>query len=81
MSCTDACVTEIGCVQVVRMLIVVVVIFAVCWLPTHVFFLAPTIWPQLNLELFMQHVYLVIFWVAMSNSMYNPIIYCWMNAT
>ena len=27
-----------------------------------------------------QHVYLVIYWFAMSNAMYNPIIYCWMNA-
>ncbi|GIY60812.1 hypothetical protein CDAR_308041 [Caerostris darwini] len=27
-----------------------------------------------------QHTYLSIYWLAMSNSMYNPIIYCWMNS-
>lgn len=66
--------------QVVKMMIVVVVIFGVCWLPQHVFFIVTNIYPGLQHYLHIQHIYLVIYWLAMSNSMYNPIIYCWMNA-
>lgn len=63
------------------MMIVVVIIFAVCWLPTHIFFIVSNAHPKLLEEMkSLQHVYLVFYWLAMSNSMYNPIIYCWMNA-
>jgi len=61
------------------MLIVVVVIFAVCWLPQHVYFLI-TNFCSPHMTPHVQHIYLVIYWIAMSNSMYNPIMYCWMNA-
>ncbi len=61
------------------MMIVVVVIFGVCWLPQHVFFLVNN-HVSLQEPTYIQHVYLVIYWLAMSNSMYNPFIYCWMNA-
>ncbi|KAJ8318638.1 hypothetical protein KUTeg_003729 [Tegillarca granosa] len=65
--------------RVVKMMIVVVVIFGICWFPYHLYFiLASTtdIANQKNIQL----AFLVIYWFAMSNSMYNPIIYCWMNA-
>ncbi|KAI0208587.1 Tachykinin-like peptides receptor 99D [Lamellibrachia satsuma] len=65
--------------RVVKMMIVVVVIFAVCWFPQHAFFLIANQQPELAKGNCVQHVYLVIYWLAMSNSMYNPIIYCWMN--
>uniref|UniRef100_H2ZFB2 G-protein coupled receptors family 1 profile domain-containing protein n=1 Tax=Ciona savignyi TaxID=51511 RepID=H2ZFB2_CIOSA len=66
--------------QAVRMMMVVVVVFAICWCPYHLFFLADYIisdsyhWKQI------QQVYLAVFWVAMSSSMYNPFIYCWNNS-
>lgn len=62
------------------MMIVVVVIFAVCWLPYHVYFLATHHHPEITQSEYVQHIYLAIYWLAMSNSMYNPIIYCWMNS-
>lgn len=37
-------------------------------------FLQVTSWP------YIQQVYLVIYWLAMANSMFNPLIYYWMNA-
>jgi len=121
----------------------IVVVFAVCWLPQHVYFVVVSLCPDIThhqsrsrsvifvrwfqcaavwflghtnllqsgiaigLSVFqglpvypthrqtdkhtnhgtyithhqsIQHVYLVIYWFAMSNAMYNPIIYCWMNA-
>ncbi|KAH6946413.1 hypothetical protein HPB50_013261 [Hyalomma asiaticum] len=66
--------------MIVKMMIVVVVIFAVCWLPYHVYFLATHHHPEITQSDYIQHVYLAIYWLAMSNSMYNPIIYCWMNS-
>ncbi|XP_066582342.1 tachykinin-like peptides receptor 99D [Prorops nasuta] len=66
--------------RVVKMMIVVVVIFAVCWLPFHVYFIVTSYLPEITNEPYIQEVYLGIYWLAMSNSMYNPIIYCWMNS-
>lgn len=66
--------------QVVKMMIVVVAIFAVCWLPYHIYFIISWRYKEINEWPPIQEVYLAIYWLAMSNSMYNPIIYCWMNS-
>ncbi|GLV41044.1 Tachykinin-like receptor at 99D [Carabus blaptoides fortunei] len=66
--------------RVVKMMIVVVVIFAVCWLPFHLYFIFTSYFPDITNSPYIQESYLAIYWLAMSNSMYNPIIYCWMNA-
>lgn len=66
--------------RVVKMMIVVVIIFAVCWLPYHVYFLVTYHHPEMLEAAYIQQVYLGIYFLAMSNSMYNPIIYCWMNS-
>nr|QHX41564.1 tachykinin-like peptides receptor 99D [Octopus vulgaris] len=66
--------------KVVKMMIVVVIIFAVCWLPMHLYFLLVSSFPSINSYQYIQQIFLIIYWMAMSNSMYNPIIYCWMNA-
>ncbi|KAL3877871.1 hypothetical protein ACJMK2_035515, partial [Sinanodonta woodiana] len=66
--------------KVVKMMIVVVVIFGICWLPQHLYFLLVHIVPSIPYMAYTQQLYLVIFWLAMSNSMYNPMIYCWMNS-
>ncbi|XP_029056380.1 tachykinin-like peptides receptor 99D isoform X1 [Osmia bicornis bicornis] len=66
--------------RVVKMMIVVVVIFAVCWLPFHVYFIIVSYFPEITNKPYIQEVFLGIYWLAMSNSMYNPIIYCWMNS-
>jgi tachykinin receptor 3 len=65
-------------IQVVKMLIVVIVIFAVCWLPQNVLLLTAS--DNDDQSSYIQHIYLVFYCLAMSNSMYNPIIYCWMNS-
>ncbi|XP_065199720.1 tachykinin-like peptides receptor 99D isoform X2 [Planococcus citri] len=65
--------------RVVKMLIVVVLIFVICWLPFHVYFIVTSKWPEITDKPYIQNLYLGIYWLAMSNSMYNPIIYCWLN--
>ncbi|XP_017769026.1 PREDICTED: tachykinin-like peptides receptor 99D isoform X2 [Nicrophorus vespilloides] len=66
--------------RVVKMMMVVVIIFAVCWLPFHSYFIVTSYFPDITNSPYIQESYLAIYWLAMSNSMYNPIIYCWMNA-
>nr|CAD27763.1 putative tachykinin receptor [Anopheles gambiae] len=65
--------------RVVKMMMIVVIIFAVCWLPFQIYFILTSYYPELTKKPYIQEVYLAIYWLAMSNSMYNPIIYCWMN--
>uniref|UniRef100_A0A8D8WXB2 Tachykinin-like peptides receptor 99D n=1 Tax=Cacopsylla melanoneura TaxID=428564 RepID=A0A8D8WXB2_9HEMI len=66
--------------RVVKMMMVVVTIFVVCWMPFQIYFLMTSYWPEITNEAYIQDIYLAIYWLAMSNSMYNPIIYCWMNS-
>ncbi|XP_070502684.1 tachykinin-like peptides receptor 99D isoform X2 [Chironomus tepperi] len=62
--------------KVVLMMIMVVLIFAVCWLPQNVYFIITSYYPSVTTYPYIQEIYLGIYWLAMSNSMYNPIIYC-----
>lgn len=66
--------------KIVKMLIMVVAIFSLCWLPYHIFFLVSWLYRPINEWRHIQEVYLAIYWLAMSSSMYNPFIYCWMNS-
>ncbi|MEE6460556.1 hypothetical protein FKM82_001005 [Ascaphus truei] len=65
--------------KVVKMMIVVVVTFAICWLPYHIFFIVTALDIKLDRWKYIQQIYLAIFWLAMSSTMYNPIIYCCLN--
>ncbi|XP_077999601.1 substance-P receptor-like [Glandiceps talaboti] len=65
--------------KVVKMMIFVLLVFAICWLPLHIYLLLARHHRHLYQWKHMPHVYMGIFWLAMSNSMYNPFIYCWMN--
>ncbi|XP_020499515.2 tachykinin receptor 3a [Labrus bergylta] len=62
--------------KVVKMMIIVVVTFALCWLPYHVYFIVT----GLSKWKYIQQVYLSVLWLAMSSTMYNPIIYCCLNS-
>ncbi|KAH3871656.1 tachykinin-like peptides receptor 99D [Dreissena polymorpha] len=66
--------------KVVKMMIVVVLIFAICWLPMHTYFLLTSYYNSITEYEYIQQIYIIIYLMAMSNSMYNPIIYGWINA-
>ncbi|XP_023718050.1 tachykinin-like peptides receptor 86C isoform X2 [Cryptotermes secundus] len=66
--------------KVVRMFIIIVSIFAVCWLPYHAYFIYTHHNRSLAYSRYVQHLYLGFYWLAMSNTMVNPLIYYWMNA-
>ncbi|KAJ8008608.1 hypothetical protein DPEC_G00106650 [Dallia pectoralis] len=65
--------------KVVKMMVMVVVTFALCWLPYHLYFLVTGLNRQLSRVKAIQQVYLSVLWLAMSSTMYNPIIYCCLN--
>ncbi|XP_036596644.1 probable G-protein coupled receptor 83, partial [Trichosurus vulpecula] len=58
-----------------KMLIMVVVIFSICWLPLHFYEVL------LSCKVIYTHeaIYYAFHWFAMSSSCYNPFIYYWLN--
>lgn len=60
-------------------MVLVVVTFAVCWLPYHLYFLLGHFQDGIYRHGFIQQLYLALFWLAMSSTMHNPIIYCCLN--
>ncbi|XP_025415944.1 tachykinin-like peptides receptor 86C isoform X4 [Sipha flava] len=65
--------------KVVRMFAVVVTIFLICWLPYHSYFVYAYHNKDIVVKAYVQDLFLSFYWLAMSNSMVNPIIYYWMN--
>lgn len=71
--------TPVLFLQFVKTMVVVVIIFAVCWLPYHIYFILGSFKEDIYQQKYIQQVYLAIFLLAMSSTMYNPIIYCCLN--
>nr|CAH7754246.1 unnamed protein product [Callosobruchus chinensis] len=66
--------------KIVKMFILIVLIFGLCWLPYHGYFIYVYFDTSVIYHRYTQHVYLGFYWFAMSNAMVNPVIYYWMNA-
>ncbi|XP_023336479.1 substance-P receptor isoform X2 [Eurytemora carolleeae] len=65
---------EVNKRKVEKMLIIVVVLFVVCWTPYTLFYIF-TFVPGFLQYTYINVIFLVAHWLAMSNSCYNPIIY------
>ena len=61
------------------MFIWIVTIFGVCWLPYHAYFIYAYHDKELGKVPYIKHIYLSFYWLAMANTMVNPVIYFWMN--
>ncbi|KAJ1197146.1 hypothetical protein NDU88_001008 [Pleurodeles waltl] len=59
----------------IKMLVLVVVVFAVCWFPLNCYVLLVS---SLNIQT-KNALYFALHWFAMSSTCYNPFIYCWLN--
>ncbi|XP_030060710.1 substance-K receptor [Microcaecilia unicolor] len=67
--------------KIVKTMIMVVVVFAISWLPFHLYFILGQFREDIYKQKYIQQVYLAIFLLAMSSAMFNPIIYCCLNDT
>ncbi|XP_022081357.1 tachykinin-like peptides receptor 99D isoform X1 [Acanthaster planci] len=65
--------------KVVKMIVLVIAVFAVCWFPLHVYQFLAFLHDDIYMKPYAVHIYLSIWTIAMSCSMYNPFIYCWLN--
>ncbi|NP_001161681.1 tachykinin receptor-like protein [Saccoglossus kowalevskii] len=65
--------------KVVEMLVVVLLMFALCWMPLHVFNIVQRVHRDLKQQDITRQINAALIWIAMSNSFVNPVIYCFMN--
>ena len=61
--------------KTIKMLVIVVAVFAICWLPYNLYFIIEDFF-GVNFTL---RTYYIIHWLAMSSICYNPFIYFWLN--
>lgn len=66
--------------QVVRMFIIVVLSFAICWLPYHGYFIYMYWDGSIIFKPWAQPLFLSFYFLAMSTSMINPVVYYFMNS-
>lgn len=66
--------------KMVKMMVTVVIVFTVCWLPFNILNLIMDNNETLGSWTWFPFVWMILHWLAMSHSCYNPVIYCWMNA-
>ncbi|KAG8315405.1 neuropeptide Y receptor activity protein [Homalodisca vitripennis] len=64
----------------IKMMVVVVVVFTVCWLPLNVLNLVWESNPSISSWSGLPFLWFAFHWLAMSHTCYNPVIYCWMNS-
>ncbi|MGH0184594.1 UNVERIFIED_CONTAM: hypothetical protein FKN15_015168 [Acipenser sinensis] len=61
--------------KTIKMLMLVVLVFAVCWFPLNCF----VVISASNVISINNTLYFAFHWLAMSSTCYNPFIYCWLN--
>nr|AKQ63034.1 orphan G-protein coupled receptor 24 [Platynereis dumerilii] len=65
--------------KVIKMLVIVVAMFAFCWLPLQTYNLLSEIFQEINLYRYINIIWFCSHWLAMSNSCCNPFIYGLLN--
>ncbi|XP_055323157.1 tachykinin-like peptides receptor 99D [Sitodiplosis mosellana] len=61
--------------RVIKMLIIVVLLFGICWFPLQLYNILHVTWDGVNEYKYINIVWFCSDWLAMSNSCYNPFIY------
>ncbi|XP_042891201.1 substance-K receptor-like [Penaeus japonicus] len=67
--------------KVIKMLSMVVILFAVCWAPLQTYHVLKEIYPAVNMYRYINIIWFCCHWLAMSNSCCNPFIYAIYNAS
>ncbi|KAF0312099.1 Tachykinin-like peptides receptor 99D [Amphibalanus amphitrite] len=61
--------------KVLKMLVIVVVMFVICWLPFQLFYVVFSIFPNIGEFRYINVIFFCSHWLAMANSCCNPFIY------
>ena len=56
-------------------MLIVVVVFSLCWAPWQSYSLTSIVYPAVNQWRYVNIMFFIFHWLAMSNSCYNPFIY------
>ena len=67
--------------QMIKMLIVVVACFSICWFPHEVYWVLKFPFPELVTFPADPYIFTVFHMLALSHACFNPIICCWMNSS
>ena len=65
--------------KTIQMLLVVISLFALCWLPLNVYHLVSDVGASAGPTRHNSTAFLICHWLAMSSVCYNPFVYCWLN--
>ena len=65
----------------IKLLITVVIIFALCWMPLNLYHILTDFHPNPTVFRYDSTTFFVLHWIAISSTCYNPFVYCWMNET
>ncbi|CAG5123834.1 unnamed protein product [Candidula unifasciata] len=63
----------------IKLLIAVVIVFAICWLPLNMYHLLTDLHPSPDVFQYNTMAFFTCHWVAISSTCYNPFVYCWLN--
>ena len=63
----------------IKLLIAVVVVFALCWLPLNMYHLLTDFHPDPETFKYNSVAFFICHWIAISSTCYNPFVYCWLN--
>lgn len=63
----------------IKLLITVVVVFALCWMPLNLYHILTKFHPDTRTFTYHGTTFFVFHWLAISSTCYNPFVYCWLN--
>lgn len=63
----------------IKLLIAVVIVFAICWLPLNMYHLLTDLHPKPEMFQYNTLAFFACHWIAISSTCYNPFVYCWLN--